>query len=380
MMATTSFMVWLSFLSNSGGAPRIAPFQLWHLFTQMAQKVCSHSRKTIAVNYLRWIASSAGACIFHQNPISSPAVLWPPRPHQRPEGDNMADRSWFFASQGQQQGPVSEAQLRDLIATGKVTRETLVWTEGMANWQKAGDIPGLLAGGGPPATPQPGGLPVSGGYGDGSLSVDFGIWDFVWRGLVLFVSLMFVIPVPWALLMYCRWIVSCVRVPQRPNLAFTGRAVDLMWFYALVILFVAASWTQNQVLHLAVTISEFVLYWLLIKWFVANLSSDGQPLGLRFSGSFWGFLGWSLLAVLSVLTIIGWAWVYVAQIRWMCRHIEGTRRDVVFKGTGLEFLWRSIVTALLCVLVIPTPWIYRWFTRWLVSQVFLVPKATLAAV
>ena len=51
----------------------------------------------------------------------------------------MADRSWFFASQGQQQGPYPEARLRQFIAAGAVTAETLVWTEGMANWLKAGD-------------------------------------------------------------------------------------------------------------------------------------------------------------------------------------------------------------------------------------------------
>jgi hypothetical protein len=178
--------------------------------------------------------------------------------------------------------------------------------------------------------------------------------------------------------MYTRWIVSCVRVPQRPNLAFTGRVVDLMWVYALLVLFIAAAWTQSQVLNLALSVVEFVLYWLLLKWFVANLSSDGQPLGLRFSGSFWGFLGWSLLAVLSVITIIGWAWVYVAQLRWMCRHIEGTRRDVVFKGSGLQFLWRSIVTLLVSVFIIPIPWMYRWFARWLASQVVLIEKGTSA--
>jgi hypothetical protein len=304
--------------------------------------------------------------------------LCPARPHQRPEGEQHGRSILVLRAQGQQQGPLSEAQLRELIATGKVTPETLVWTEGMANWQKAGDIPGLLTGGGPPAMSGSPGVPASGGYGGGSLWIDFEIWDFIWRGLVLFVSILFVIPVPWALLMYCRWIVSCVRIPQRPNLAFTGRAVDLMWFYALVILFIAASWTQNQVLNLAVSVSEFALYWLLIKWFVANLSSDGQPLGLRFSGSFWGFLGWSLLAVLSVITIIGWAWVYVAQIRWMCRHIEGARRGVVFNGTGLELLWRAIVTALLSVFIIPLPWAYRWFARWLASQTMLVDKGTLA--
>ena len=291
----------------------------------------------------------------------------------------MSNRSWFFASEGKQQGPYPEARLHELIANRTVTAETLVWTAGMTGWQKAGDIPGLLSGGsGPPTVPAPGGQMMSAGHGGGPLSIEFGIWEFTWRSLALFIGIVFVIPVPWVILMYSRWIVSCVRVPQRPNLAFTGRAVDLMWFYALVILFIAAAWTQSQVLNLALTVVEFVLYWLLIKWFVANLSSDGQPLGLRFSGSFWGFLGWSLLAVLSVITIIGWAWVYVAQIRWMCRHIEGTRRNVVFNATGLEFLWRSIVTALPCLLIIPIPWMYRWFTRWLVSQVVLVEKGTLA--
>jgi hypothetical protein len=291
----------------------------------------------------------------------------------------MSDRSWFFASEGKQQGPYPEAQLRELIASGAVTAETLVWTEGMAGWQKAGEIPGLFSGtSGPPDVPAPGGQMTSAGHGGGPLSIDFGIWAFTWRSLVLFIGLLFIIPVPWVIVMYCRWIVSCTRVPQRPNLAFTGRAVDLMWFYALVVLFIAAAWTQSQVLNLALTVVEFVLYWLLVKWFVANLGSDGQPLGLRFSGSFWGFLGWSLLAVLSVITIIGWAWVYVAQLRWMCRHIEGTRRAVVFNGTGLEFLWRSIVTVLPSLLIIPIPWMYRWFTRWLVSQIVLVERGTLA--
>jgi hypothetical protein len=293
----------------------------------------------------------------------------------------MSGRSWFYASEGQQQGPYPEIQLREFIVRGAVTADTLVWTEGMANWQRAAEIPGLFSdGSGPPAIPHPGG-PLTGtaGYGGGSLSIEFGIWEFTWRSLVLFIGSVFVIPVPWVIVMYSRWIVSCVRVPQRPNLAFTGRAVELMWFYAVVILFIAAAWTQSQVLNLALTVVEFVLYWLLIKWFVANLSLNGQPLGLRFSGSFWGFLGWSLLAVLSVITIIGWAWVYVAQIRWMCRHIEGTRRDVVFNATGLEFLWRAIVSALLCLLIIPIPWMYRWFTRWLASQIVLVARTTHAS-
>ena len=70
----------------------------------------------------------------------------------------MVERSWFFASQGQQQGPYPEARLREFIAAGSVTADTLVWTEGMANWQRAGDIPGLLSGAsGPPVILHSGG-------------------------------------------------------------------------------------------------------------------------------------------------------------------------------------------------------------------------------
>jgi hypothetical protein len=73
-------MVRLSFLSNFGGAPRFAPSQLWHLFTQMAQKVCSPKRKTIAVNYLRWIASVARGLDISAKSDFIASGLWPTRP------------------------------------------------------------------------------------------------------------------------------------------------------------------------------------------------------------------------------------------------------------------------------------------------------------
>lgn len=42
--------------------------------------------------------------------------------------------NWFYAEGGKQQGPIDEAQLVALIQSGKITQETLVWHEGMANW------------------------------------------------------------------------------------------------------------------------------------------------------------------------------------------------------------------------------------------------------
>ena len=43
--------------------------------------------------------------------------------------------TWFYAVGQQQQGPVTEDQLRALAKDGVVTAETLVWREGLANWQ-----------------------------------------------------------------------------------------------------------------------------------------------------------------------------------------------------------------------------------------------------
>ena len=61
--------------------------------------------------------------------------------------------NWFYAANGQQQGPFQDAQLRDLIFNGTVRADTLVWTEGMAGWEKAAEVPGLMPSGGPPSLP-----------------------------------------------------------------------------------------------------------------------------------------------------------------------------------------------------------------------------------
>jgi len=298
----------------------------------------------------------------------------------------MSDRSWFYASNGQQQGPYPEAQLRDFIARGTVRADTLVWSEGMAGWQKAGEIPGLMSGAArPPAMPQAGAPPMmdGGGYSGspagGHLSVDFGIVDFAWRFIVMLIGTILVIPFPWVMVWFTKWFIPCVSVPGRPNLSFEGRAMTIVpWFFGAILVAIVISYLDIKVLNLVETIIQFALSWLFVRWFVANLASNGQPLGLSFAGSIWAFVGWNLLLALSIFTIIGWAWVYVAQMRWYCRNIQGTRREVTFTGTGLEFLWRAIVAVIACVFVIPIPWMYRWFGQWIASQTVLAERGTMA--
>ena len=293
----------------------------------------------------------------------------------------MSNRSWFFAANGQQQGPYPDAQFRDLIARGTVNAQTLVWSEGMAGWQKAGEVPGLIGGGGaPPAMVPPGGalMDAGGGYGGASstLSIDFGILEFTWRSIVYALGAVTVVLLPWTIVWYLKWIVSCVHVPGRPNLSFTGNAMTLVpWIAGLVVLEIVAIVSGIRILGTLVSIGTIVATWLFIRWQVANIASNGQPLGLSFSGSVWAYIGYNLLLAISFITIIGWAWVYAAQARWFCRNVEGTRRMVVFKGTGLEILWRLIVVSLASSLIIPIPWMFRWMMRWMLSQTELVDRS-----
>jgi len=101
----------------------------------------------------------------------------------------MSDRSWFLAFDGQQHGPYPEAQLRQFIAEGRIAADTPVWTDGMADWQNAGDIPGLFArAAGPPGLPRSGGPPAAtGGYA----------------------------PIPWLLRWYTVWYVSQFELVER---------------------------------------------------------------------------------------------------------------------------------------------------------------------
>lgn len=64
--------------------------------------------------------------------------------------------AYHVAIGGQQQGPFDRATLQAQIASGQVTRETLVWSQGMAAWTAAGQVAelGQLFAAVPPPLPQ----------------------------------------------------------------------------------------------------------------------------------------------------------------------------------------------------------------------------------
>jgi hypothetical protein len=70
----------------------------------------------------------------------------PPLPQGKP---------FFAAIGGQQAGPFDDAALAEQVRAGKITRETLVWSEGMADWTAAGEVEAVakLFGAAPPPLP-----------------------------------------------------------------------------------------------------------------------------------------------------------------------------------------------------------------------------------
>lgn len=48
--------------------------------------------------------------------------------------------SFFFSINGNQQGPYSLEQIKPLVTSSQITRDTMVWREGMPQWTSAGDV------------------------------------------------------------------------------------------------------------------------------------------------------------------------------------------------------------------------------------------------
>lgn len=52
---------------------------------------------------------------------------------------------WYYSSNGQRTGPVSEAEIRNLATTGKLSASDLVWHTGQPNWIPASSVPDLFS-------------------------------------------------------------------------------------------------------------------------------------------------------------------------------------------------------------------------------------------
>ncbi|MHC4983302.1 MAG: DUF4339 domain-containing protein, partial [Planctomycetota bacterium] len=105
---------------------------------------------------------------------------------------------WYCVVKGTRRGPISLESLRQYLREGRLEAADLVWTEGMANWTPAAQVPELSqdAPGEPvpvdrPASAGPPPLPAQAGLGRrpggltalAVLNFVFGAANFFWRGI-----------------------------------------------------------------------------------------------------------------------------------------------------------------------------------------------------
>jgi len=277
---------------------------------------------------------------------------------------------WYYAIAGNRQGPISEEQLDDKIASGEIRADTLVWKSGMADWSKAGDIPGLIA---PGASRLP---PALAGGASQSLPLVPSVrtWPLLGRSLLVFIGDLLIIPAPWVNTGFYRWVVDNIELPTGKKVYFEGKPGDIWWVFVLNAIFIYLGQIHGAVL-LVTTLLSVLLYWMITRWFFASLVWEDQTERLRFVGGYWSMLGWMVLMWLGVIVIVGWAWAQSAMLRWICRNVEGTSKQLSFVGGGWDILWRTFVFVVSCIFIIPIPWTLRWLVAWYISQFHLSERA-----
>jgi uncharacterized RDD family membrane protein YckC len=48
--------------------------------------------------------------------------------------------AWYYATDGQRRGPVSDEEFGDLVRRGVIAPDSLVWTAGMADWRRLSEV------------------------------------------------------------------------------------------------------------------------------------------------------------------------------------------------------------------------------------------------
>jgi hypothetical protein len=306
----------------------------------------------------------------------------------------MATRQWFVGRGDKPDGPYGDERLRQLIADGQVVGDTLIWCEGMSAWSRAADVPGLMpAQAAPPplrsapplgrGAPPPRGGPMAAAptaaaaamkaptdYSPYQLSTSVGTWPLFGRFILLVLAQIVIIPIPWVATSFMRWFIEHLELPGGQRASFTGKPGDI-WYILILNALCGYIGLIHQGLQLLAIPLSALFSWLILRWVVNNIVWDGRTQPLTFTGGYLPMLGWMVLLPLSVITIVGWAWVTTAWMRWTCGHVEGGSRHLYFIATGWGYLWRTFVMVFACAFIIPIPWIVHWYTRWIVSQVAL---------
>jgi hypothetical protein len=285
-----------------------------------------------------------------------------------------ASEAYYYVDSGRiRQGPFAEADIVRLINGGTIGRESSIWSAELTDWRAAGQVEKfapLFARQIPPPIPSatyvavsPAGAPVP----LGNLTADFPVWGLFWRALLVWLGNLVIIPAPWIYTSYYRFLGTHTALPDGRRFTFAGQPGDI-WLVFVGIAILALVGMFSGLFSLITGIASLALTVLVIRWFCSKLGTEDGSVQLTFAGGIWNYIGWIVLLYLSFITIIGWAWVLKALTRWVCQNVRGTLA-FDFVGSGGAILGRTLLVALASMLIIPIPWMMRWYAVWFVSQI-----------
>ncbi len=211
------------------------------------------------------------------------------------------------------------------------------------------------------------------------------------RMLAMGVAAMLIVPAPWALCWFYTWLVEKVQGRHGVKLSFHGTPGGvwvLTTLYGVLFLgsFAFSAWQASAEepsawaeggYQLVNNVASVVLGWLLFRWTIGNTALDGQRLTL--TAGLAKYFGWMVLVMLSVLTIIGWAWAACAMYRWLTGTIEGAPGRFTFAAKGHQLLGRTLLYILFIIPLVTMPWAIRWYFAWFVEQFRFEEGGELAA-
>jgi len=200
--------------------------------------------------------------------------------------------------------------------------------------------------------------------------------------------LLFILMVPaaWGMAAFLGWWAAHLRFSDGAEAAFEGRP-GRIWVIFAALVFVSylpslatigvadkdKAGLVQLLLSALVIPFDAALKLPIYRWAIGGirLTPGGNP---RFVAAYPAYLGWVVFSTLSIFTVIGWAWVFVAMARWFCRNTEADGYSFEFVGTGWGLLWRSVIWLAGTMLVIPLPWVLRSIYAWGVGNLVLVRR------
>ncbi|WP_027185979.1 hypothetical protein [Desulfovibrio inopinatus] len=206
--------------------------------------------------------------------------------------------------------------------------------------------------------------------------------DALLKGLWLILTTIPIVTTAWGMVPFYRWFNNNTVTSDGRRFSLEGRPANVWLLMAGFTLanFVrglaqgAAQQETSDQFDPATILLGFGLFiivqlftWGILKWYISHTRLD-DTIALRFRGGAIPFIGWMILSIISIFTIIGWAWVNAAIIRWVLRNIDAPNMTFVFTGRGHEVLWRSLVALLGSIFIVTIPWVWLWLTKWFVAS------------